>query len=95
MYQFQVLNDVIDSANLVKLDTMHQQLSLSVQRQSERNFPRGSVRNGILDSIKCQFTERRGNLFCLLCITATILGAKALAPALQQFGITMSEMEQF
>ncbi len=39
-----------------------------IQRQSERDFPRGSLRNDLIDGAKCQSSERKGNLFQLLCI---------------------------
>jgi len=39
-----------------------------VKRQSERDFPRGAIRNGIIDRTKYQSEERKGNLFLLLCI---------------------------
>ncbi len=43
----------------------------SLKRQSERDFPRGATRNGIVDGTKCQASERRGNLFSLTCIVHT------------------------
>ena len=36
-----------------ELDKLHQQISAEIQRQSERDYPRGSVRNGIIDGTKC------------------------------------------
>jgi hypothetical protein len=39
-----------------------------IKRQSERDFCRGSMWNGLIDGTKCQSSERKGNLFWLLCI---------------------------
>jgi hypothetical protein len=53
------------------LDRQHVRMMQSIQRQSERDFPRGTTRNGIVDGTKCQASERRGNLFSLTCIAHT------------------------
>ena len=55
---------------------------LDIQRQSDRDFPHGSMRNGIIDDTKCQAEERKGNLFLLLCIGTTVLGSEKLQTAL-------------
>ena len=68
-------------ANLIKLDSLHQTISGHIGHQSEKDYPRGSVRNGILDGTKCQSSERRGNLFQLLCIAHTAAGINALSDA--------------
>jgi hypothetical protein len=39
-----------------------------IKRQSECDFPHGSMQNGLIDGTKCQSSEREGNLFQLLCI---------------------------
>jgi len=59
-----------------EIDKMHIKLYLNIKRQSERDFPRGAIRNGILDSTKCQSEERKGNLFLLLCIATTVDGTR-------------------
>ena len=59
-----------------EIDKMHIKLYLNIKRQSERDFPRGAIRNGILDSTKCQSEERKGNLFLLLCIATTMDGTR-------------------
>ena len=65
------------------IDKMHIRVLLDVKRQSDRDFPRGSMRNGIIDDTKCQSEERKGNLFLLLCIASTNLGGKKLQTALR------------
>ena len=66
-----------------EIDKMHVRMLLDVKRQSDRDFPRGSMRNGIIDDTKCQAKERKGNLFLLLCIGSTSLGCEKLKTALQ------------
>lgn len=53
------------------LDQQHFRMMKCLRRQSERDFPRGATRNGIVDGTKCQASERRGNLFSLTCIIHT------------------------
>jgi hypothetical protein len=42
-----------------------------INRQSERDIPRGLMRHGLTDGTKCQSSERKGNLFILIRITHT------------------------
>ena len=73
------------------LGKLHQQFSGEIQRQSGRDFPRGSVRNGIMDGTKCQSSEIRGDIFLLLCLVHTKVGRKALEPIWKKIGIGMEE----
>ena len=50
---------------------MHQFLASQSTHQSEKDFPRTSVRNGITDGSKMGGMERVGNLAILLCATYT------------------------
>ena len=50
------------------IDQQHIVVSNIIKRQSEQDFPRGSMQNGLIDGTKCQSSERKGNLFRLLCI---------------------------
>jgi len=54
-----------------------------MKRQSERDFPRGATQNGLVDGTKCQATERKGNLFYLLCIAQTVDGSTKLQKSLR------------
>ena len=54
------------------IDKLHVQIYMIIKRQSERDFPHGSIRNGIIDGTKCQAEERKGNLFLLLCMAHTV-----------------------
>ena len=56
MYMFPSLRSVLgtgkdDMDRREFLDKLHQHLSGEIQRQSERDFPRGSVRNGIINDL--------------------------------------------
>jgi hypothetical protein len=65
------------------IDKLHIKISLVIRRQGERDFPRGAMRNGLIDGTKCQAEERRGNLFLLLCIAHTVEGSEILRKGLQ------------
>ncbi len=45
------------------IDQEHIVVSSIIQRQSEHDFPRGSMRNDLIDGTKIQPSERKGNLF--------------------------------
>ena len=65
------------------IDKLHIRISLVIRRQSERDFPHGAMRNGLIDGTKCQAEERRGNLFLLLCIAHTVEGSGSLRNGMQ------------
>jgi hypothetical protein len=50
------------------IDQEHTVVSNIIQRQSEHGFPRGSMRNGLIDGTKIQSSKRKGNLIRFLCI---------------------------
>jgi hypothetical protein len=83
MYMFESLRDQI-GAGMVRddIDKQHVRIYMNIKRQSERDFPRGAVRNGLMDGTKCQAEERKGNLFLLLCIAHTTDGSIKLQQAL-------------
>jgi hypothetical protein len=45
------------------IDQEHIVVSNIIQRQSERNFPRGSMRHGLIDGTKIQSSERKETYF--------------------------------
>ncbi len=45
------------------IDQEHIVVSNIIQRHSECDFPRGSMRNGLIDGTKIQLSKRKGNLF--------------------------------
>ena len=58
-------------------------------RQSKRDYPIGSVRNGLLDGTKRKASEFVGDLFILACVGHTSAGEKALAPYLAMQNISV------
>ncbi len=69
MYMFESLSlqlgggidqDYIDQEHIVG--------SNIIQRQSECDFPRGLMSNGLIDGIKIQSSKQKGNLFQFMCI---------------------------
>jgi hypothetical protein len=63
-YMFEPLRDQMGGGKDRDLiDRQHIQISNLIQRQSEPDFPRGSIRNSLIDGTKCQSSERKGNLF--------------------------------
>ena len=64
MYMFESLRDQMGGGKDRDLiDRQHILISILIKRQSERDFPRGSMRNGLIDGTKCWSSEQKGNLF--------------------------------
>ena len=63
MYMFESLGQQLgEGMDRDFIDQLHIEISNFIKRQSECNFPRGSMRNGLIDGTKCQSSERKGNL---------------------------------
>jgi hypothetical protein len=76
MYMFESLRDQIGSGkDRDYISEQHIQISSLIKRHSEQDFPRGSMRNGLIDGAKCQSSKQKGNLFRLLCIAHTTNGS--------------------
>jgi hypothetical protein len=60
------------------IDKLHDRLYMTIKKQSEQDFPRGAMRNGLIDGTKCQSEERKGNLLLLLCIANKTHGGEKL-----------------
>jgi len=75
MYMFESLQHQIGGGQDREfIDQLYIDISNIIRSQSERDIPRGSMRNGLIDGTKCQSSERKGNLFHLLCIAHTSSG---------------------
>jgi len=84
MYMFESLQQQLGGGmDRDFIDKLHIEISNFIKRQSERDFPRGSTRNGLIDGTKCQSLERKGNLFHLLCICHTTKGQTVMQNSLQ------------
>ena len=77
------------------LDKQHVLISNLLKRQSERDLPRGSMRNGLIDGTKCQSSERKGNLFRLMCIAFTTKGRNVLQRSLNLSDIRWKQFIMF
>jgi hypothetical protein len=66
-----------------EIDKYRTQISLIIRRQSECDFPRGAMRNALIDGTTCQAEERGGDLFLLLCIVHSLKGSEVLQKGLQ------------
>ena len=74
------------------IDTLHQTVVLNSRRQSERDFPRPSNRNGIMDGTKMGGTERRGNLFALVIALMTKKGKGLFDEHSKKHGLSKRKM---
>jgi hypothetical protein len=83
MYMFESLREQIGGGkNRDIIDQEHVIIFNIIKQQSECNFPRVSMCNGLIDGTKCQSSERKCNLFCLMCIANTTNGKKVLKNSL-------------
>jgi hypothetical protein len=84
MYMFESLRDQKGGGKDRDLiDRQHILISNLIKRQSECDFLRGSLKNGLIDETKCQSLEQKGNLFQLLCIAHTTNGSHVMKRSLQ------------
>ncbi len=66
------IGDLGDGKKLMtKIENLHHTLHFDLKRNSERDIPRGSARNGALKNTLVSTTERRGNMFRVLCLCHT------------------------
>jgi hypothetical protein len=59
-------------------DDLHHCLVKDAEQQSERDFPRMSIQNGITNGTKMCKSEQVGNCFVLLCVIHTHSGEKMM-----------------
>ena len=84
MYMFESLKDQMGGGKDRDLiDRQHILTSNLIKRQSERDFPQGSMRNGLIDGTNFQSSEQKGNLFQLLCIAHTTNGSHVMKRSLK------------
>ncbi len=82
-YMFESLHMQISSGkDCDDIDKQHIQILMIIKRQSEQDFSRGAMRNGLIDGTKCQSEERKGNFFLLLCIANRTEGSRKFQKAL-------------
>ncbi len=82
-YMFEsVRNQIGAGKDRDDIDKQHVRICMAIKRQSKHDFPRDAMRNGLIDGMKCQAEERKGNLFLLLCVAHTNNGSNKLQKAL-------------
>jgi hypothetical protein len=96
-YMFECLGMLISLTRSTKrdretFDDLHRCMVRDAQRQSERDFPRMSIRNGVTDGTKMCGSERVGNCFVLLCVMHTQLGQSLLA---KEMGVRRISLRKF
>ncbi len=58
MYMFESLHYLMGGGHdRFLIDQLHIEMSQLLKRQSERDSPQGSMRNGLIDGTKCQLSE--------------------------------------
>ncbi len=96
MYMFESFRDQMGGGKDRDLiDKQHILISNLIKRQSERDFLRGSMRNGLIDGTKCQSSERKGNSFQLLCIAHTTNGSCVIKRSLKYSDTTWKQYIKF
>jgi hypothetical protein len=95
MYMFSTLANIMNAYDQTSLDILHVRMTRDSLLQSERDFPIGSDKNGIINNTKGQSTQHQGNLFCLICITHTTAGNEALGKAYGKIGTTQTQVCSF
>jgi hypothetical protein len=84
MYMFESLRDQMGGGKDRDLiNGQHILISNLIKRQSEHDFPQGSMRNGLIHGTKCQSFKQKGNLFQLLCIAHTTNGSRVMKRSLK------------
>jgi hypothetical protein len=83
MYMFEWLRHQLGGGNDRHfINQEHIIISNIITRQSERDYPKGSMQNRLIDGTKCQSSEQRGNLFRLMCIAHQTTVGNVLKSAL-------------
>ena len=77
------------------IDALHRMINAEIDRQSDRDFPRAALRNGLLDGTKVGASEIRGNLHRLLCISYTVSGQEALRQVLEDHNLSFEQFRNF
>ncbi len=77
------------------IDQEHIIFSNIIQRQSERDFPRGSTCYGLIDGTKIQSSKRKGNQFQFLCIAHRTKAKTILKNSLQLSDVRWRKLMHF
>ena len=96
---FQVLKKLLSateagSALMDMIELVHKSLHYDKSRNSERDLPRTAARTGLFKLSQVGATERRGNLFLILCLSYTDAIAETMREALEVHDITLSKFQE-
>ncbi len=96
---FGCLDNLIGGTNSKKkaresFDDLHQCLVRDAEQQSERDFPRMSIRNGITDGTKMCGSKQVGNFFVLLCVMHTHSGQKLMCKKMKDRTISLKKIKK-
>jgi hypothetical protein len=96
-YIFKSLLDTITNctkgnALISKIELLHYTLYFEWSRNSERVKPQSAGRNGLMNHSKVTRLERRGNLFCLLCLCHTEAIKPKLSEKLREHLISINKL---
>jgi hypothetical protein len=72
-------------------DDLHRCLARDSEQQSERDFSRMSIQNGITDGAKMYGSEQVGNCFVLLCVMHTHSGQKLMCKEMKDRKISLKK----
>jgi hypothetical protein len=96
MYMFESLrNQMGGGKDRYLIDKHHVLISNLIKKQSEHDFPRGSMRNRLINGTKCQSSEQKGNLFRLLCIAHTTNGSLVIKRTLKYSDAKLKQYIEF
>jgi hypothetical protein len=74
-------------------DDLHHCLVRDAEQQSERDFPRMSIPNGITDGTKMCGSKQVGNCFVVLCVMHTHSGKKLMGKEMKDGTISLKKIK--
>lgn len=97
-YIFEVLGLMISDGDggdvlLDIMELIHRKLHYTKNRNSERDLPKSCSRTGLFKNTRCGATERRGNLFLLLCLSHTSSVNAKLESILYDRGVSLGKFQ--
>jgi hypothetical protein len=98
-YIFESLLDTITKctkgyALIREIKLLHFTFHFEWSRNSERDYPQSSGRNGLMNGSKVTGSERRGNLLRLLCLSHTDAIKQKLTEKLREQSISMNKFQK-
>jgi hypothetical protein len=96
MYMFESLRHQLGGgSDRHFINQEHIIISNIITRQSEWDYPRGLMQNGLVDRTKCQSSEQKGNSFRLMCIAHQTTAGNVLKSALNLSDCTWKNFIRF